>query len=53
MQNQVINRKIQNDYMIGTIELQALKKLFENNLVTEKDYKLLKQKITKEYHILM
>lgn len=52
MQEQVINQKIKNAYIIGTIELQALKKLFKNNLITEDNYNLLKEKIIKEYHIL-
>lgn len=53
MQNEVINQKIKNEYIIGTIELQALKKLFKNDLITEDNYKLLKEKIIKEYHILV
>lgn len=53
MQKQVINQKIKNAYIIGSIELQALKKLFKNNLITEDNYKLLKEKIIKEYHILV
>lgn len=53
MPNKIINLKIKNEYIIGTIELQALKKLFKNNLITEEKYKLLKEKIIKEYHILV
>jgi len=53
MPNKIINLKIKNEYIIGTIELQALKKLFKNNLITEENYKLLKEKIIKEYHILV
>ena len=53
MPNKIINQKIKNEYIIGTIELQALKKLFKNNLITEENYKLLKEKIIKEYHILV
>lgn len=52
MQNKIINQKIKNEYIIGTIELQALKKLLKNSLITEDNYKLLKEKIVKEYHIL-
>ena len=52
MQKQVINQKIKNEYIIVSIELQALKKLLKNNLITEDNYKLLKEKIIKEYHIL-
>ena len=29
MPNKIINLKIKNEYIIGTIELQALKKLFK------------------------
>ena len=53
MPNKIINLKIKNEYIIGPIELQALKKLFKNNLITEEKYKLLKEKIIKEYHILV
>lgn len=53
MPSKIINQKIKNEYIIGTIELQALKKLFKNNLITEENYKLLKEKIIKEYHILV
>lgn len=52
MQDVTINKNIKNAYIIGTIELQALKKLLKNNLITEDNYKLLKEKIIKEYHIL-
>ena len=52
MKKQVINQKIKNAYIIGSIELQALKKLLKNNLITEDNYKLLKEKIIKEYNIL-
>ncbi len=53
IQKQVINQKIKNAYITGTIELQALKKLLKNNLITEDNYKLLKEKIIKEYNILV
>lgn len=53
MQNQFVNKKNINNYIVGTIELQALKKLLKNNLITEENYKLLKEKIIKEYHILV
>lgn len=53
MQNKLIYKKIKNEYIIGTIELQALKKLLKNGFITQADYQLLKQKIMKEYHILM
>lgn len=53
MQKQVINQKIKNSYIIGSIELQALKKLFKNNLIAEDNYNLIKEKIIKEYHILV
>lgn len=53
MQDKTINRKINNKYIIGTIELQALKRLFNNALITEDNYLLLKEKIIKEYHILV
>ncbi len=52
MQKQVINQKIKNSYIIGSIELQALKKLFKNNLIAEDNYNLIKEKIIKQYHIL-
>lgn len=52
MQKQVINQKNKNAYIIGSIELQALKKLLKNNLISEDNYKLIKEKIIKEYHIL-
>ena len=52
MPNKIINQKIKNEYIIGTIELQALKKLFKNNLISEDNYKLIKEKIIKKYHIL-
>lgn len=47
MQNKIINQKIKNGYIIGTIELQALKKLLKNSLITEVNYKLLKEKNSK------
>lgn len=47
MQNKIINQKIKNEYIIGTIELQALKKLLKNSLITEVNYKLLKEKNSK------
>lgn len=53
MQNQFVNKKNVNNYIVATIELQALKKLLKNNLITEDNYKLLKEKIIKEYHILV
>lgn len=51
--NMIINKKIKNEYIIGTVELQALKRLYKNNLITEDDYNLLKNKIRKEYHIFL
>jgi hypothetical protein len=51
--NMIINKKIKNEYIIGTVELQALKRLYKNNLITEADYNLLKNKIRKEYHIFL
>lgn len=53
MQKVIINKDVKNEYIIGTIELQALKKLLKNNLITEDNYKLLKNKIIKEYHIFL
>lgn len=53
MQKQLINKQEKNLYIIGTIELQALKKLLKNNLITEDNYNLIKEKIIKEYHILV
>lgn len=53
MQDIIINKNIKNEYIIGTIELQALKKLYKSNLITEDNYKLLKNKIIKEYHIFL
>lgn len=53
MQNQFVNKKNISNYIVGTIELQALKKLLKNDLITEDNYKLLKEKIIKEYHILV
>ena len=52
MPNKKKKKKIKNEYIIGTIELQALKKLFKNNLISEDNYKLIKEKIIKKYHIL-
>jgi len=53
MQDVIINKNIKNEYIIGTIELQALKRLYKSNLITEDNYKLLKNKIIKEYHIFL
>ena len=53
MQKQLINKQGKKSYIIGTIELQALKKLLKNNLITEDNYNLIKEKIIKEYHILV
>ena len=52
IKNIIVNKK-NNKYIIGTIEIQALNKLLKNNLVTEDNYKLIKDKIIKEYHILV
>jgi hypothetical protein len=51
--NMIINKNIKIEYIIGTVELQALKRLYKNNLITEDDYNLLKNKIRKEYHIFL
>ena len=49
----IVNKKIKNEYIIGTMELQALKKLLQNKLITEEKYNFLKDKIKKEYHIFL
>lgn len=49
----IVNKKIKNEYIIGTMELQALKKLLQNKLITEEKYNFLKNKIKKEHHIFL
>lgn len=46
------NIKINNKYLKGILELQALNKVLKNNLISEDAYNYLKEKIVNEYHIL-